>query len=381
MVDFGFKKKKWSQSIQKPRLNYSLQRYPNVCATSTPLYFDLYLLSYWYGVNCVHPTSTSFWPPIPTRAFTFCRMPVILDREASLIWMEEDSKAALTLLSKFQAYDRPDLVWHPVTRQMNNLSFEDPCCSEEVKLKTPAPITNFFLPKQTKQLQQRGGVPGFRSTCSLPGHMRRGGEPLPKAAQSQTPVPDLSSGVSLIVSTSYAASGEMSSAASSPVLEKDMQWLENTEEVLKGTGNDSSCPSSPTKGGLSTCVVSGSLCRVVNDESHEKSHQAPAAAKEDSGNSGWEYALCLSVNKVSDMSGTDSPGSTVQDPIGRTSSSSLRGKRIKPDSSVSTNPYTKRHAQVRGKGGLGIKHKTGVNGTTGGTKKQAKLTGFFSPKN
>ncbi|GAV70752.1 DUF159 domain-containing protein [Cephalotus follicularis] len=80
------------------------------------------------------------------------RMPVILGEKASTdTWLMDSSSSKFDMLLK--PYERPDLVWYPVTPAMGKLSFDGPDCSKEIQLKKEEKnsISKFFSAKPIKR--------------------------------------------------------------------------------------------------------------------------------------------------------------------------------------------------------------------------------------
>ncbi|KAI3439013.1 hypothetical protein D9Q98_001425 [Chlorella vulgaris] len=77
------------------------------------------------------------------------RMPVVLRTpEAQQRWLRTDDKDTLGTLHKlYVPYNGEDLVWHPVTRQMNTFKFQGPECCKELKIPSAA---TFFAPRSAK---------------------------------------------------------------------------------------------------------------------------------------------------------------------------------------------------------------------------------------
>ncbi|KAL4434364.1 hypothetical protein ABPG75_000805 [Micractinium tetrahymenae] len=72
------------------------------------------------------------------------RMPVILrTREAQETWLQPGDNLG-KLLHMCVPYNGEDLVWHPVTKQMNSPSFQGPECCKEVKKPS---AKDFFKPR------------------------------------------------------------------------------------------------------------------------------------------------------------------------------------------------------------------------------------------
>lgn len=73
------------------------------------------------------------------------RMPVILrTQQAQQAWLHMGEKELGKLLHLCVPYNGEDLVWHPVTRQMNTPSFQGPECCLEVK---KPKVQDFFKPR------------------------------------------------------------------------------------------------------------------------------------------------------------------------------------------------------------------------------------------
>ncbi|CAM9438574.1 unnamed protein product [Pylaiella littoralis] len=74
------------------------------------------------------------------------RMPVILRgaRDAAA-WLSCKGAEASTFLKNHVPYSDEDLVWHPVSKQMNDMGYEGEDCSAAIELKkTDAPLQKFF---------------------------------------------------------------------------------------------------------------------------------------------------------------------------------------------------------------------------------------------
>jgi putative SOS response-associated peptidase YedK len=88
------------------------------------------------------------------------RMPVLLDADLAKPWVDPTVDAS-TLLPQLKPYNSDDLVWHPVTKAMNKVTYHGDDCTTATELTadTPTkdgskPITAFFS-KQAKSPQKR----------------------------------------------------------------------------------------------------------------------------------------------------------------------------------------------------------------------------------
>jgi putative SOS response-associated peptidase YedK len=85
------------------------------------------------------------------------RMPVLLDAELAKQWIDPTVDAS-TLLPQLKPYDGDDLVWHPVTKAMNKVTYHGDDCTTAIELTadTPTragskPITAFFSKQASSQ--------------------------------------------------------------------------------------------------------------------------------------------------------------------------------------------------------------------------------------
>ncbi|CAN0345289.1 unnamed protein product, partial [Ectocarpus sp. 8 AP-2014] len=80
------------------------------------------------------------------------RMPVILrGAQDAAAWMSCKGQEASNFLKNHTPYSGEDLVWHPVSKQMNTMRYDAEDCSAAIELKKPAKplpaITTFFKKK------------------------------------------------------------------------------------------------------------------------------------------------------------------------------------------------------------------------------------------
>jgi putative SOS response-associated peptidase YedK len=97
------------------------------------------------------------------------RMPVLLDANSAKQWIDPTVDAS-TLLPQLQPYNGDDLVWHPVTKAMNKVTYHGDDCTTAIELTadTPTkdgskPITAFFS-KQAKSPQKQSSTTGSSSS-------------------------------------------------------------------------------------------------------------------------------------------------------------------------------------------------------------------------
>jgi putative SOS response-associated peptidase YedK len=70
-------------------------------------------------------------------------MPVLLTDEQAEAWLDENADPH-KLLMQFGPYNGEDLVWHPVSKKVNTLSYLDSDCAVPIKLVQPRSITSFW---------------------------------------------------------------------------------------------------------------------------------------------------------------------------------------------------------------------------------------------
>ncbi|CAN0479941.1 unnamed protein product, partial [Ectocarpus sp. 12 AP-2014] len=88
------------------------------------------------------------------------RMPVILrGAQDAAAWMSCKGQEASKFLKNHTPYSGEDLVWHPVSKQMNTMRYDAEDCSAAIELKKPAKplpaITTFFKKKEPHEQQQQ----------------------------------------------------------------------------------------------------------------------------------------------------------------------------------------------------------------------------------
>jgi putative SOS response-associated peptidase YedK len=83
------------------------------------------------------------------------RMPVILkDEQAHQIWLDTTNTSSIDKLhSILGPYTGKNLKWHPVSREMSNLSFQGPEAYQEIKKPS---IQKFFQPQNTGKIVESG---------------------------------------------------------------------------------------------------------------------------------------------------------------------------------------------------------------------------------
>ncbi|CAM9349074.1 unnamed protein product [Ectocarpus sp. 12 AP-2014] len=97
------------------------------------------------------------------------RMPVILrGAQDAAAWMSCKGQEASKFLKSHTPYSGEDLVWHPVSKQMNTMRrvYDAEDCSAAIELKKPGKplpaITTFFKKREPHEQQQQLASPGRR---------------------------------------------------------------------------------------------------------------------------------------------------------------------------------------------------------------------------
>eukprot|EP00903_Cladosiphon_okamuranus_P012786 g11950.t2 len=108
----------------------------------------------------------------PRLAWLHERMPVILrGPQDAAAWLGCKGAEASMFLKNHSPYSGEDLVWHPVSKQMNQMRYDAEDCSAAIELKKPAQP----LPAITSFFQKRGPEPGPSPTLPVTTPTRGGG--------------------------------------------------------------------------------------------------------------------------------------------------------------------------------------------------------------
>ncbi|CAN0084343.1 unnamed protein product, partial [Ectocarpus fasciculatus] len=196
------------------------------------------------------------------------RMPVILrGAQDAAAWMSCKGQEASKFLQNHTPYSGEDLVWHPVSKQMNTMRYDAEDCSAAIELKKPAKplpaITTFFKKKEPPEKQQQqqqqlaspgrtgggGGGGGSNESC--------GGTPKRRyvdiSGEDATPPPGkaVAAGVSSsVLSTALPPATTASGAAATATTAKRLRMGAGDSEIEgvwrgRGVGVASAAPLSP----------------------------------------------------------------------------------------------------------------------------------------